>query len=128
MEIIVDVENKLSGNTEFIKGFHELQEAMHDIALQKGWWNPEKTFGEQIVMMHSELSEAIEAYREEDGDIHRIWFDENGKPEGVVIELADVVIRILDTCGKYNLNLLSAICVKAKYNESRTMRHGNKKL
>lgn len=114
--------------TLFQRYFVFLQELEHDIALSKGWWNPPKSFGEQIVMMHSELSEVIEAYRTEDGDITKVWFDENGKPEGVPIEFADLVIRVLDTCGRYNIDLLGAILSKTKYNMSRSQRHGNKKI
>lgn len=119
----------LQNNYEFIKGFQELQEIMHEIALSKGWHNPSKTFGEQIVMMHSELSEVIEAYRTENGGTTGIYTDnDTGKPEGVPIEFADLQIRMLDTVEFYGISLLDATFMKAQFNLSRPHRHGNKKL
>lgn len=49
------------------------------------------------------------------------------KPEGIAAELADLVIRIVDTCGAYDIDLADAIIVKMKYNQLRGYRHGNKK-
>jgi NTP pyrophosphatase (non-canonical NTP hydrolase) len=100
---------------------------MHELAKSKGWWTPPKTPGEQVVMMHSELSEVIEAFRTVDGDMTTVKFID-GKPEGVPIELADVVIRIFDTCGYYGIDLLDAILMKTFYNMTRPQRHGDKKL
>ena len=42
----------------------DLQKEAHAIAKEKGWWNQERTFGDLIALVHSELSEALEAYRE----------------------------------------------------------------
>jgi NTP pyrophosphatase (non-canonical NTP hydrolase) len=45
---------------------------------------------------------------------------------GVEAELADVVIRIMDYAFARGLNIAGAIEAKAKYNESREMKHGGK--
>lgn len=132
--------NNLDTNT-FRSYWNALQIVLHETALNKGWWNPGKTFGEQVVMMHSELSEIIEEYRKSDGTPTRIYHShplklddnnnvvsENDKPEGVPIELADLLIRVFDTAEYYGINLLDAIFIKARYNLTRSQRHGDKKL
>ncbi len=82
------------------------------------------TAAEDIALMHSELSEALEDIRagkplnllEYEGD--------KRKPIGVPSELADVVIRVMHFCGKHGINLGKAIIEKMAYNESRPYKHG----
>lgn len=50
------------------------------------------------------------------------------KPIGIAVELADVLIRIADTCGRYNIPLEEALKLKLAYNKTRPHRHGGKKL
>ena len=103
---------------------NKLIEKSHNIAISKGWWDKEREIPELIALIHSELSEALEEYRvSENLDIRY----ENNKPEGFVVELADVLIRIFDLSGKYKIDLKKALETKLKYNETREYRHGNKK-
>lgn len=125
--IIIDLDRELlelSYDIDFVKKFQRLQEIMYLTAVLKGWHSPSKSFGEQVVMMHSELSEAIEAYRTRELDD---WFAD-GKPEGVATELGDTVIRVLDTSELLRKDLLFFIIQKARYNLSRSHRHGGKVL
>ena len=103
---------------------NKLIEKSHNIAISKGWWVKEREIPELIALIHRELSEALEEYRTgENLDIRY----ENNKPEGFVVELADVLIRIFDLSGKYKIDLKKALETKLKYNETREYRHGNKK-
>ena len=105
----------------------------HHLAVAKGWYDTERGFPELIALMHSELSEALEAYRNADSEgIYEMWFtgaseDNGGKPEGVPVELVDCIIRILDTACYYGMDLDAAYAAKMRYNESRKYRHGGKR-
>lgn len=102
---------------------NEMVEQAHATAVDKGWWGEPRNLPTQIALMHSELSEALEAYRDGEPDYH--WSADE-KPEGIVAELADVLIRVADTCGRYGWDLERAVVEKMRYNESRPHRHGGK--
>lgn len=77
----------------------------------------------RIALMHSELSEAVEEARH---DRYRMYLGPDGKPEGVVVELADAVIRIMDTAAALGLDLQGAIEAKHEKNAARPARHGGR--
>ncbi len=70
-----------------------LQREAHSIALSKGWWDEERTFGDLIADVHLGLSKGLEAYRSGNIDGHAF---------GVASELADVVIRVADMAEHYH--------------------------
>lgn len=132
----------------------ELIAEAHETAKSKGWWEdtlecPERTFGDQIALMHSELSEALEEFRKYGIEAPYLyaysdypmcpgakcvpgglgsWEASKYKPEGIAAEFADVLIRIADTCGRYGIDLEEAIAVKMQFNKSRPHKHGGKKI
>ena len=107
-----------------VEMFNHLKFEAHKTAKEKGWWDSKRTFGDQIALMHSELSEALEAYRTNG----LLEYENDGKPEGVTTELADVLIRIFDICEEYRLPLGQALLNKLAYNKTRSQRHGGKLL
>lgn len=109
------------------KSAEEWVQEIHKNAVSHGWWDEERDFGEICALIHSELSEALEEYRNGNplvyyrcphdkgvcnpqncAETHRdpIYAEEpcdGRKPEGIAVELADVVIRIFDYFGKAQL-------------------------
>lgn len=108
------------------KSINELVNEAHQNAINKGFYEEPRTFGESIALMHSELSEALEDHRNGRG-LLEIYY-EGEKPCGIPVELADTVIRIFDTCGDLGIDLETAIQIKMDYNATRPIRHGGKKL
>lgn len=85
-----------------------------------GFHSPSPTDLEAIALIVSELGEAVEELR----TTNEAFYIKNGKPEGVLTELADAIIRIADLCGLHDWDLQDAIIKKMKYNETRPYKHG----
>ncbi len=95
-----------------------LQHICHDAA--KTWWRDPKTgellqrnVGEMLMLIVSEIAEAMEAHRKD------LMDDKLPLRKGIEVELADAVIRIGDICGGLGLDLGGAIAEKLAYNAKR---------
>lgn len=111
----------------------ELQKQSHSISTNKGWWEDCPQTGShwypyyitaKTALISCEVSESIEEIR----GGNELVYVKDGKPEGVGIELADVIIRSLDMLEHLGLDAEELIAMKSEYNRTRPHRHGGKAL
>ena len=110
---------------------HEVE----DVNRRNGWYDETRTFGDDIALLHSEVSEMFEAFRDHGLDDMTAGETQeyiNGiimpKPEGVGSEAADVLVRLLDTCSRHDINLFAEWRHKVDFNATRSYRHGGKAI
>lgn len=128
------------------KGLQQMQDEVTAWCERKGWkgeGSAPVTFGDTMALLHSEVSEALEAYRDwgladatKDIRVECYGQCQNpdhasitpGKPEGVGSEFADVLIRLLDDCDRWGVDLAFEYERKMAYNERRPYQHGGRAL
>ena len=128
---------------------NDLSKEIHDNAVSHGWWDEPRNLLEIAALCHSEISEAVEEYRAgRPMAYHKCsapesecagWFMDMeshdciedkccnfGKPEGIAVEMADCLIRILDWFGHEGLDADAIVREKMEYNRTRPYKHGKR--
>ncbi len=83
----------------------------HSIAKEKGFWDKDRNMGEALMLIVTELAEAMEGIRRQDQDNFRE-------------ELADTLIRLFDLCGGLGIDIQAQIIKKCEKNKLRPYKHG----
>jgi NTP pyrophosphatase (non-canonical NTP hydrolase) len=103
-------------------GLDVLAALLHETAIEKGFWEGEKSFdklGNKLALVHSEITEVLEAIRKNKGS------------KETVEEMADVIIRLLDVyAAMRNENIImhsldETLKEKMDKNKNRPRLHGN---
>ena len=104
---------------DFKRIWTKLSKAAHEHALNAGFWDSNRSDGEAIALMHSELSELLEALRHPNTTKSKL---EAFSP--VEEEVADIIIRLMDWTTHYEVRVPDAIVAKIAYNRTRQRMHG----
>ena len=122
---------------QICKGLNESAQAIHKNNKEKGFWENGYNVGELLMLVTSELGEAMEAHRKgkfarlsnfdhevsKEGSHPITTFQENIK-DTFEDEVADAIIRLLDLSAGLGINIERHIQEKVKYNMSRPRLHG----
>lgn len=131
-----------------------LAEKIHKIAREKGFWDQERNVGELLMLVVSELGEALEAHRQgrkadilgykvSIEELEKKGFWDNAEEEiggeewkrqffeayikdSFGDEIADTIIRLLDLSEGLGIDIEWHIKEKIKYNKTREKLHGKK--
>ena len=124
---------------------NELAKQVHQNAKDHGFFNEPKNIGEMLCLIHSEVSEALEADRKGnyyrgsvyavvgengfpvlDDERFKMIFNSCGIKSSFQDELADIIIRVMDLAAFKNIDLEAHIKAKMRYNSLREYKHGKK--
>ena len=123
---------------------NDLAQEIHKINVKNGFYEDEKNTGEMLCLVHSEISEALEADRkdryfnnqsgvsieslantEDEGGVYKETFRIAAK-DTFEDEIADAMIRLMDLAAFKGIDLDNHIKAKLRYNSLREYKHGKK--
>lgn len=118
---------------------NNLAKDIHLDNVLKGFYDNRREIGTALMLVVSELSEALEADRKRtynnsdtllpdripsiNNKRFKDWFEKNIK-DTVNDEIADAIIRLLDFCAWQNIDIDRHIKLKLAYNKMREHKHG----
>lgn len=125
-----------------VHGLNQLAEQIYQMNKEKGFWDKEINIGEKLMLVTSELAEALEADRKGMNNPNlKNFLKEIDKPltkeefqqafrfnikDHFQDEIADAIIRLFDLCGGLGINIETHIALKLAYNQTRPNKHGKK--
>lgn len=131
----------------FYESLEKFTKLCHDNSKAKGFWDgPENdNIPTKIALIHSELSELLEAYRKGNPTCDKeMAMVIDGKAETIPLciieggyvrtmtameeEVADVFIRLCDLCGRLGIDIGRVAMEKHRYNTTRKHMHGGKRV
>lgn len=104
----------MGGKKEIALHIRDMAQLIHQNAINHGWWETQRPIPELLALVHSEASEAFEAFR-------------NGDDNHIGEELADIVIRVFDMAEGLGIDIEDEIVRKHEFNKTRAYRHGGKR-
>lgn len=118
---------------------NQLAQEIHNNAKNKGFFEKEKNIGEMLCLIHSEVSEALEADRKEKYCTESIGYAtlNYGNDDFVIAykdhvkgtfeeEIADIIIRVLDLAAFKKIDIETHVKAKMRFNSLREYKHGKK--
>ena len=93
-------------------------------SVEHGFHDEDRSFDRCLMLAVGELTEAHEEFRSGHGFTEVYYRESDNKPEGIATELADLLIRVLDTAGKYKIDIAAAVAEKHGFNKTRPYKHG----
>lgn len=103
---------------DFIVSMQNIMRLIHDSAVSKGHWDSPVDITKSLCWIHSEVSEAFDAWQHGSKPSTKIPYST------LVEELADVFIVMADMCQANGFDLAKAIIDKIDFNKTREYRHG----
>lgn len=121
-----------------IEGLNAAAQQIFQNNKAKGFWDKERNVGELLMLVTSELGEAMEAHRKGKFTIkHQLefFFDSQDYTNKMDVfkesvkdtfedEISDAIIRLMDLSAGLGIDLEKHIAAKVMYNESRPKLHG----
>lgn len=120
--------------THYGDALNELAKDIYEVADSKGFWDEPftddniLTVPAKLALVHGEADEALEVHREayNDGEEDPISHLTPMQEDDLTEELADIVIRVLDLAGSYDLDIGNTLVAKVEKNRGRPHKHGKR--